>query len=357
MPASAQSMTLALDAMGGDLAPDAVLKGANLALRRHPSLRFLFFGDEAVLGPRLSRLKKMHRVSEIVHAPHVIPATMSASQSLRQSRDTSMRMALEAVAEGRADAVISAGNTGALMALSKMILKMIPGVRRPAITALFPSYTGSVIMLDLGATLECDAATLYQFGLMGSTFAQTVLGWNTPSVGLLNVGEEHQKGHEELKEAAALMAQDTRIHYTGFLESNHISQGRADIVVTDGFTGNVALKMAEGTADLINKMTKRAFQHTPLAKLGYVLARPAFAKLKSQLDPRRYNGAVFLGLQKTVIKSHGRSDAVGTATAIGVAVDMIQYKTIPLMIERFMGESPLPALPAAVSQPQADLVL
>jgi glycerol-3-phosphate acyltransferase PlsX len=268
-----------------------------------------------------------------------------------------MRMALEAVAEGRADAVISAGNTGALMALSKMILKMIPGVRRPAITAMFPSYTGSVIMLDLGATLECDAATLYQFGLMGSTFAQTVLGWNTPSVGLLNVGEEHQKGHEELKEAAALMAQDTRIHYTGFLESNHISQGRADVVVTDGFTGNVALKMAEGTADLINKMTKRAFQHTPLAKLGYVLARPAFAKLRGQLDPRRYNGAVFLGLQKTVIKSHGRSDAVGTATAIGVAVDMIQYKTIPLMIQRFTEESPLPALPASVPQPQADLVL
>lgn len=357
MPTSAQSMTLALDAMGGDLAPDAVLKGANLALRRHPAMRFLFFGDEAILAPRLARLKKMQRISEIVHAPNVIPPTMSASQSLRQSRDTSMRMALEAVADGRADAVISAGNTGALMALAKMILKMIPGVRRPAITAMFPSYTGSVIMLDLGATLDCDAPTLYQFGLMGSTFAQTVLGWNAPSVGLLNVGEEHQKGHEELKEAAALMTEDTRIHYTGFLESNHISQGRADVVVTDGFTGNVALKMAEGTADLINKMTKRAFQHTPLAKLGYILARPAFAKLRGQLDPRRYNGAVFLGLQKTVIKSHGRSDALGTATAIGVAVDMIQYKTIPLMVHRFTEEAPVPALPASVAQHHTGLVL
>ena len=335
MPATQMQMVLALDAMGGDLAPDSVLKGANLALRRYPELQFLFFGDEDVLNKKLSRLKKVQKVSQVIHCPKVIPATMSASQALRNSRDTSMYMAIKAAADGRANAVISAGNTGALMALSKMILKTINGVRRPAITAFFPSVSGSVIMLDLGATIECDALALYQFGLMGSTFAQTVLGWNEPSVGLLNVGEEYQKGHEELKEAASMLRLDPRVTFKGFIESNHISHGRVDVVVTDGFTGNIALKMAEGTADLINKMTKRAFKYTTIARLGYMLARPAFMKLKERLDPRRYNGAVFLGLQKTVIKSHGRSDALATATAIGVAVDMIKYDTIAIMAQRF----------------------
>ena len=235
-----------------------------------------------------------------------------------------MRRAIDAVAKGEASGVVSAGNTGALMGMAKLVLKTLPGIDRPAITAFFPTLRGESVMLDLGANIDCDPNNLIEFALMGQLFSRTVLGLVEPTVGLLNVGSEDMKGHQELKDAHALLRSGTvPVNYHGFIEGDDIAAGTVDVIVTDGFTGNVALKSAEGTARLVTQFLRETFKSSIASRIGYLFARRAFTKFRARIDPRRYNGAMFLGLNGIVVKSHGGTDAIGFSNAIGVAYDLV----------------------------------
>ena len=318
-----REITIAIDAMGGDQAPDMVLKGADMALQRHPDLNFLMFGQEDAIRPLLAKLPKLAQAVSFQHTSEVVLGDAKPSLALRAGRQSSMRMAIDAVADERADGVVSAGNTGALMAMSKFVLKTLPGIDRPAIASFFPTQRGESVMLDLGANVECDAENLVQFALLGNAFARTVLGLVEPTVGLLNVGSEEVKGNDAVR-AASLRLRSTwsPIRFYGFVEGDDIAAGTVDVVVTDGFTGNIAVKTAEGTAKLFSEFLASAFHYSLLAQVGYLFARGALRKLRVRIDPRRYNGAVFLGLGGIAVKSHGSTDALGFANAIGVAVDM-----------------------------------
>lgn len=341
-------LTLALDAMGGDNAPSAVVRGANLALRRYPQTEFLFFGREPVLQPLIQRMRKLRTVSRIIHTEDVVRAEDKPSVALRSGRRSSMRLAINAVRDREADAVVSGGNTGALMAMAKFALKTLPGVDRPAISSFFPTLRGETVMLDLGANVLCDARNLVQFTVMGNCFARSVLGIPEPSYALLNVGSEEMKGSETLQEAAAILRTlPLPGSFAGFVEGDDIAKGTVDVVITDGFTGNVALKTAEGTATLYTEFLQRTFRSSLLAGLGYLLARPAMHKLRKRVDPRRYNGAVFLGLNGIAVKSHGGTDALGFAHAIGVAVDLARHGFLDAMRRDFE------TVAGAVSAPQA----
>jgi len=317
------SITIALDAMGGDGAPGIVLRGAEIALQRHPELRYLLFGAEGEVRPLLAKLPRLSEAATLFHTSEVVAADAKPSLALRTGRQSSMRLAIDAVADGRADGIVSAGNTGALMAMAKFALTMLPGIDRPAIASFFPTQRGESVMLDLGANIECDAENLVQFALMGDVFARTVLGLVEPSVGLLNVGAEDLKGNDAVRTASArLRLAMTPIRFHGFVEGDDIAAGTVDVVVTDGFTGNVAVKTAEGTAKLFTEFLEAAFRHSLMARIGYIFARGALQKVRMRCDPRRYNGAMFLGLGGIAVKSHGSTDAFGFANAIGVAVDM-----------------------------------
>jgi glycerol-3-phosphate acyltransferase PlsX len=322
------TLTIALDAMGGDHAPQVVIAGADMARERFPGLRFLLYGDRQQLNRCLQGRSALAARATVEHTPDQVGADAKPSQVLRQGRNTSMRLAIDAVRDGHASAAVSAGNTGALMALAKFALKTLPGIERPAIASLVPTRRSEAVVLDLGANAECDAANLVQFAVMGEVFARAVLGFAKPTVGLLNIGTEEVKGHDKIREAAAaLRASDLPIEFRGFVEGSDLTSGKVDVVVTDGFTGNVALKVAEGTVALYSQFLREAFRSSPLAKLGYLLARPALQLVRQRLDPRRYNGAMFLGLNGIVVKSHGGTDALGFANAIGVAVDLVQQGT------------------------------
>jgi glycerol-3-phosphate acyltransferase PlsX len=316
-------ITIALDAMGGDRAPEIVLRGADIALERYPAAQFLLFGVESKIAPLLAQLPRVAKVAELHHTDEVVASDDKPSQALRAGRATSMRLAIDAVADGRADCVVSAGNTGALMAIAKFALKTLPGIDRPAIATFFPTIRGESVMLDLGANIECDAENLVQFALMGDAFARSVLGIVEPTVGLLNVGSEDLKGNDAVRSAAArLRGGLTPIRFHGFIEGDDIGAGTVDVIVTDGFTGNVALKTAEGMAKLLTEGLRSSFRHSPMARIGYIFARGALRKFRERFDPRRYNGAMFLGLRGIAVKSHGSADAFGFANAIGVAIDM-----------------------------------
>jgi len=309
--------------MGGDAAPAIVVQGAELARERHPELKVLLFGDRARIEPLLARAKRLSDCAEIRHTEIVIAADDKPGQALRKGRESSMGLAIEAVASGEAAGVVSAGNTGALMALSKFQLRTLPGIDRPALAALFPTMRGDSVMLDLGANVQCDANNLVQFALMGAAFARTVMGLPRPSVGLVNVGEEELKGNDVVRAAAQILRATTLpLDFQGFVEGDDIPRGATDVVVTDGFTGNVALKTAEGTAKLYTQFLKQALNSSWRARLGYLLARGAFEAMRERVDPRYYNGGVFLGLNGVSVKSHGGTDATGFATAIDLAVDM-----------------------------------
>jgi len=329
-------LTIALDVMGGDRAPDSVLKGANIARERFPDTDYLLFGIEPRIKVLLDKLPRLRKVATIHHTDEVVSNDAKPSVALRTSRRSSMGLAIAAVAEGRAAAAVSAGNTGALMAMAKLALRTLPGIDRPAIASFFPTVKGESVMLDLGANVECGADNLVQFAVMGDVFARTVLGLTSPTIGLLNIGAEDLKGHEELREAAtALRASALASQFRGFIEGNDIAEGTVDVVVTDGFTGNIALKTAEGTARLLTHFLRESFRHSTIAKLGYLFARPAIAKFRSRVDPRRYNGAIFLGLNGIAVKSHGGTDAFGFANAIGVAIDMVLHGAIEKIREDF----------------------
>jgi len=317
------SLTIALDAMGGDDAPTIVVKGADFARRRFPGLRFQMFGDESQLLPLIKRRKRLREITEITHTGESISNEMKVSDALRKGRQSSMQLAINSVKEGNAAGVVSAGNTGALMAMAKLALRTLPGIDRPAIAAIFPTIRGESVMLDLGANVECDANNLVQFAIMGDVFARTVLGTVEPSCGLLNVGSEEMKGHAEIQQAYAYLRKISgEINFSGFVEGDDIAAGKTDIIVSDGFTGNIALKATEGTARLITEFLGDAFRSSLSSRLGFVLARRGLRKMRIRIDPRRYNGAVFLGLTGIAVKSHGGTDAFGFANAIGVAVDL-----------------------------------
>jgi glycerol-3-phosphate acyltransferase PlsX len=319
------SQTIALDAMGGDFGPDVIVPGAASALKQLDGAKFLFFGDKAKIQPVLDQHPDLKNASEIIHTDKKISSADKPSAAIRASRDTSMRLAIEAVQDGRAQAVVSAGNTGALMALSKMILKTLPGIERPAIASVFPTMGDPTLMLDLGANLECDENVLVQFAVLGAVYARVVMGIQNPTVGLLNVGTEDMKGHEEVRAASAVLsAIKFPGVYHGFVEGNDITKGTVNVVVTDGFTGNVALKTAEGVGKLTSGFLKEAFKSSPLAMLGYLLASGAMARLKKRLDPSRYNGGMFLGLNGVAVKSHGGSNVIGTENAILVAANLVR---------------------------------
>ncbi len=286
-------------------------------------MHFLFFGDRARIAPLLGKLPLLDKVSTVHHADQEVRADDKPSTALRSGRSSSMRLAIDAVRDGQAAGVVSAGNTGALMAMAKFVLKTMPGIDRPAIASFFPTLRAESVMLDLGANLQCDANNLVEFAVMGNVFARTVLGVLEPTVGLLNVGSEDIKGHEALREAHAVL-RDANMpgHFYGFVEGDDIAKGTVDVIVTDGFTGNIALKTIEGTVRLYGEFLRQTFSSSPLARLGYLLARPALRTLRARTDPRRYNGAIFLGLNGIAVKSHGSTDALGFANAIGVAVDM-----------------------------------
>jgi phosphate acyltransferase len=330
----AGKVVLALDGMGGDHAPDVVVNGADIARERYPDTAYLLFGDPEKLKPLVDKRKGLAQAVEIVPAAETVSADDKPSFALRRRRQSSMWLACQAAADGRADTVVSAGNTGALLAISMFAMRMLGGANRPALASFLPTARGETVMLDLGANLECDADNLAEFAVMGSVFAQVLLGIDAPRVGLLNVGSEELKGHEELRQAAAwLRRPGGPVNFHGFVEGNDIGSGVVDVVVTDGFTGNVALKSIEGTAKLYTGFVRDAFRTSTFAKIGYLFASGALVKMRKRVDPRRYNGGVFLGLDGVCVKSHGGTDDLGFAYAIGVARDMVHYEYKSKLVE------------------------
>ena len=314
--------------MGGDNAPYIIVDGAAQTKIRHPYVKFSFFGNKIKLLPLISSSEVL-KESEIVHTDEFIDANEKPSIAVRKGRNSSMGMAIQSVKSGKADAVVSAGNTGALMAMAKLFLRPIDGINRPAIAAYFPTITGESCMLDLGANIDCDAKNLVQFAFMGQAFANIVMGVDNPSISLLNIGEEEQKGLDYIKEASQILSDlKSQINYAGFIEGDKIAQGISDVIIADGFSGNVSLKTDEGTALLVTSYLKKALSSSLSSKIGYFFAKKAINDFKLQMDPRKYNGAVFLGLNAVAVKSHGGTDAFGFANAICVAVDMVKYNFI-----------------------------
>lgn len=316
---------IALDAMGGDFGPSVTIPAAAGALKKMDNTKLMIFGDEKIIAPILAQYPHLKKHSTLHHTNIAISSTDKPSKALRSGKGSSMRLAIEAVKDGTADGVVSAGNTGALMVMSKMLLKCLPGISRPAIASVMPTETGKTVMLDLGANLACDAEVLTQFAVLGAVYARVVEGITNPTVGLLNVGTEEMKGHEEIRGAAAILSSvKFPGSYYGFIEGTDITKGTVDVVVSDGFTGNVALKTAEGVGKLTKKFLTDAFKSSPLSMLGYLFCRGAINRMKDKVDPRRYNGGMFLGVNGICVKSHGGSDILGTENALLVAYDLIR---------------------------------
>jgi glycerol-3-phosphate acyltransferase PlsX len=336
--------TLALDAMGGDHGPTVVIPGAALALERYPAIRFIFFGDVTRINAELERYPDLKTKSEIMHTDSVIGMDDKPSQALRRGKGSSMWLALEAVQKGDAHAAISAGNTGALMAMARLVLRPMAGIERPAIAALWPTIKTQCIVLDVGANIGASARQLADYALMGAAMARALFRLERPSVGLLNVGVEEIKGVEEVKQAHAWLKElgmELPLDYRGFIEGDQIGQGAVDVVVVEGFAGNIALKTAEGTARQVGSYLRSAMGRRWASRLGALLARGGFAELKEKMDPRRSNGAPFLGLNGVAIKSHGGTDALGFASAIGVGYQMAESELVARLaadLEAFHGK-------------------
>jgi phosphate acyltransferase len=324
-----QKVRVALDAMGGDHGAPVAVAGADISLRRHPDTEFVVVGDRAILEPLLTARPLLHAASRILHTDVAVKMDEKPSQALRHGRwKSSMWVAIDAVKKGDADVAISAGNTGALMAMAKFHLKTVAGIGRPAIAALWPTLRGESIVLDLGATIGADAKQLVDLAVMGSAMARVLLNLERPTVGLLNIGVEEVKGLEEVRQAGLILRQMARpdLDYVGFVEGDDIGKGTVDVVVTEGFAGNIALKTAEGTAKQLAEYLRSAMSRTLSARIGYLFARNAFAAVRDKMDPGKVNGGVFLGLNGLVIKSHGGADAEGFAAAINLGYDMVDYK-------------------------------
>jgi glycerol-3-phosphate acyltransferase PlsX len=330
---------IAVDAMGGDEGVRVMIEGAALARRRHDRFKFLLVGDEVRINAALENHPNLRAASEILHCDDVVAGDEKPTQALRRAKTTSMGLAINAVKTGAAGAAVSAGNTGALMAMAKLALRTMPGIDRPALSALMPTLgENDVVMLDLGANTDCDARNLVQFSIMGAAYSRIITGRDRPRVRLLNIGSEENKGTEALREAAAQLNfhSELSLQFDGFTEADKINRGDVDVVVTDGFSGNIALKAIEGTARFVADLLRRSFASSLRSKVGFLISRPATELLKHHLDPNNHNGAVFLGLNGIVVKSHGSASAVGVANA--VAVEKLTER-ISAELEHFGAES------------------
>lgn len=350
-----EKVAIALDAMGGDYGASVVVAGADLSLARHPDAEMVLFGDEAVIAPLLVERPRLRAAAQIVHTDVSVKMDEKPSQALRHGRwRSSMWLAIDAVKKGAAGVAVSAGNTGALMAMAKFHLRTMTGVGRPAIAALWPTLRGESIVLDVGASIGADAQHLVQLAVMGSAMARVVFDIDRPTVGLLNIGVEEVKGLEAVRDAHRILRtmSCSRMEYRGFVEGDDIGKGTVDVVVTEGFAGNIALKTAEGTAKQIAAYLRSAMSRTLAARLGYLFARQAFMTLKDKMDPRKVNGGVFLGLNGVVIKSHGATDAEGFAAAVDLGYDMARYGVLA-KISQTLDEpavrAPAPAVQGAAS--------
>ena len=319
-------ITVSVDAMGGDHGPEVTLPGISLVLAKRSDAKFIVTGDEAQLRPLVEADAKLKAATTIVHADVQVGMDAKPSQALRSGRRHSgMWKAVEAVKDGDADVAVSAGNTGALMAMAKVVLKTMPGIERPAIAAIWPTLRDRSVILDVGATIGADADQLVDFAVMGEAMSRSLFNIDRPTVGLLNVGVEEIKGNGQVKEAGAILRESVLpIEYAGFIEGNDIGQGKVDVVVTEGFSGNIALKTAEGTARQIGAYLRTSMNRNIFCKLGYLLAKSGFDALRQKMDPRTMNGGVFLGLNGIVVKSHGGTDALGFAHALNLGIDMAQ---------------------------------
>jgi glycerol-3-phosphate acyltransferase PlsX len=311
--------------MGGDNAPHSVLEGMSLTKTRLPDLHFLLFGNENKLAPLLARHKNLKACVTLAHTDEWVPGDMKPVAAIKGLKRSSMRLAIQAVSEGRAHGVVSAGNTGAYLGLSKLILQTLPGITRPTIASLFPHKSGESVFLDLGANLDCQPRSLVEFSLMGEMFARHVLFQERPRVGLLNVGSETFKGPQVLQDAYEALKK-LPLDFRGFVEGDDLTKGKVDVVVTDGFSGNLVLKTAEGVADFMFGLLKKTLSSTVRGKLAYLCASHLFRSLKFHLDPRRYNGALWLGLEGAAVKSHGGADAYAFSYAIDTITDMVRAR-------------------------------
>ena len=336
---------IAVDAMGGDEGVRVMIEGAALARRRHDRFKFLLVGDEDRIKAALDDHPNLRAASEILHCDDVVAGDEKPTQALRRAKTTSMGLAINAVKTGAAGAAVSAGNTGALMAMAKLALRTMPGIDRPALSALMPTLgDNDVVMLDLGANTECDARNLVQFSIMGAAYSRIITGRDRPRVRLLNIGSEETKGTDALREAAAQLYahSELSLQFDGFTEADKINRGDVDVVVTDGFSGNIALKAIEGTARFVADLLRRSFASSLRSKVGFLISRPATELLKHHLDPNNHNGAVFLGLNGIVVKSHGSASALGVANAVAVTARLLEEKLtkrIAAELEQFGAES------------------
>lgn len=321
-----QKVRIALDAMGGDVGASVVIPGAAISLSRHPDSEFLLVGDRAQIEPELARHPALKAVSKVIHTDVAVKMDEKPSQALRRTRRaSSMWLAIDAVKHGEADVAVSAGNSGALMAMGSLNLRTLPGVDRPALAGVWPTTRGDSVVLDLGATIGGDAHHLATLAVMGSAMASVLFNIERPTVGLLNIGEEEVKGHEEIREAAEMLRALPDINYIGFVEGDGIGKGRADVIVSEGFSGNIALKTAEGTARQMFELLREAIGSSWVSRFGYLLARGAFRKLRDKLDPNKSNGGLLLGLKGVVVKSHGGVNTEGFAYAVDVGYEMAHY--------------------------------
>ncbi len=334
------NFSLAVDVMGGDKAPEDIIEGVNIASQRYPFVNFLLFGDSQKIASLLNEKKALAEKATIVHCEEAVSPETKPSQALRGLPNSSMRQAILSVVDGKAQGVISAGNTGAYMALAKMLLKTIPGIDRPALASLAPTIRGDVLLLDLGANVECTSKNLEQFAIMGEIFARLILQLPKPKVGLINVGTEDIKGNAVVKEAAELIrVSSIQDKFHGFIEGNDIFQGKVNVVVMDGFTGNVVLKASEGVSQFALHYIRESFKSSLMARIGYCLASPMLKKTSQRLDHRRYNGGIWLGLNGIAIKSHGGTDALGFAHAVELAVDMVTARINESLCKEFISEA------------------
>jgi glycerol-3-phosphate acyltransferase PlsX len=347
---------IALDAMGGDVGAPVVIPGAAISLGRHRETEILLVGDRARIEPELDRHPQLKAVSRIIHTDVAVSMEDKPSQALRRGRRTSsMWLAIDAVKKGEADVAVSAGNTGALMAMSRFHLRMLPGIDRPAIAGIWPTMRGESVVLDLGATIGGDAHHVVSLAVMGAAMASVLFNKPRPTVGLLNIGTEEIKGHEEIREAGEILRAMNlpELDYIGFVEGDGIGKGLADVIVTEGFSGNIALKAAEGTARQMAELLRNEMQRSWMSKLGYLFARGAFQALRNKMDPNKSNGGMFLGLKGVVVKSHGGINAEGFAYAIDVGYEMAKFdllNKINQMLNRDGGAlSSVPTAPEDVS--------
>ncbi len=317
-------IVLAIDVMGGDFGPKTTIEGISMASKIYPNVRFKLYGDKTKSLDQLKENSELNNF-EFIHTTENIKADDEPVNALRKLKKSSMRLGIDSIRNSESHGFVSAGNTGALMAISKFVLRTINGIDRPAIAGVLPTMKGQTVVLDLGANVDCSNDNLVQFSLMGDIFSKLVLGIKNPKIGLLNVGSEHIKGNLIVKQTFDdLKKISSKINFLGFIEGNDINKGNVDVVVTDGFSGNIALKTAEGVAELIFTFLKNAYNSSLISKIGYLLSKPALNRFKTRIDPRKYNGAVLLGLNGIVVKSHGGTDAFGFSNAIGVAISLIE---------------------------------